>query len=79
MIADSASAQAGISDAGSASEMLPPIVPRLRIAGWATCATASVNSGKCAAISGSPATSAWRVVAPMMIASPSRLTPRSAA
>ena len=46
-VASSASAQAGISAAGSASAMLPPKVPRLRTATCATCGMASAISGRC--------------------------------
>ncbi len=45
MVAPSVSMQAGSSEAGSACARLPPMVPRLRIAGWATWATASDQQG----------------------------------
>ena len=41
-----ATASAGSSEAGSACDRLPPIVPRLRICGWAMCGSASANSGQ---------------------------------
>ena len=44
---------------------LPPMVPRLRIAGWATCGMAAATSGRCFAISTERSSSAWRVSAPM--------------
>ncbi len=66
MVAPSATMQAGSSEAGSACARLPPIVPRLRIAGCATCAIASVSSGAWAAISGDFSRSTWRVSAPMV-------------
>ena len=46
------------------------MVPRLRIAGCATWAIASVNSGACAAISDDLSRSAWRVRAPILTISP---------
>ncbi len=60
----SASSTAGSSAAGSACAMLPPTVPRLRVAGWPTCCSASASSGARSATSDERRASAWRVVAP---------------
>ena len=51
--AASASAMAGSSEAGSACERFPPMVPRLRICGCAICGSASAISGKACAIAAS--------------------------
>ena len=61
----SASRQAGSSAAGSAKAIEPPIVPRLRIAGWPMCGMASAISGACLAMSAERSASAWRASAPI--------------
>ena len=49
IVASSATQQAGSSAAGSAKASEPPMVPRLRMAGWAISGTASASSGHVAA------------------------------
>ena len=60
----STASTAGISPAGSACTMLPTVVPRLRIAAWATNRSAFASSGWAAAAAGSASTSACRASAP---------------
>ena len=61
----SASRQAGSSAAGSAKAIEPPIVPRLRIAGWPICGRAEAISGAWRAISAERSACAWRTSAPI--------------
>ena len=63
--APSARMQAGSSADGSASAMLPPNVPRLRTATWATCGMASAISGSVEQQSRELITSTCRASAPM--------------
>ncbi len=68
--APSVSATSGISAAGSACAIEPPIVPRRRVAGCPTQGNTLARSGSLVAISGSRSAAACRVVAPMTMASP---------
>ncbi len=76
-VASSATAQAGSSAAGSAMASEPP--PLLWMAGWAISGAACASIGAWAATSGSRASSACRVSAPMRGVRPVMDTPRNSA
>ena len=77
-VAPSAVSTVGWSDAGSAWETLPPMVPRLRTAGSPTSAAASASAGACCRTRSDDAISACVVSAPTVMPPPLAETPLSA-
>jgi hypothetical protein len=60
-----ASSAVGSSADGSANATLPTAVPRCRTDGWATCPTASANSGAPSRTCGDVSQACWRATAPI--------------
>ena len=73
-----ASRTAGSSAAGSAWAMLPPIVPRLRIAPWPMKRTASASNGLAVRTTSLRSTVRWRTIAPTVRPLPFSIVARSA-
>ena len=72
--APSASTTAGMSEAGSPCESVPPIVPRWRTWGSPIWAAVCDTIGQCSASSVSDATAECRVIAPIATCVPPSLT-----